>query len=361
MTRLDGVGLRLRTLESIEDAARWDAFVEQCAEATFFHKAGWKSVIESSFSQRGHYIYVEDDHGAIQGVLPLVRQKTLLFGDALISTPFCVYGGVATENDAARTLLEEKAVSLAEAMGVDYLELRNRTDRSDESQHSDEPLRSDWIRKDLYYSFCKGIDADPDLNLKAIPRKQRAEVRRGIKNGLQGEVDDDPGRCYDLYSESVRNLGTPVFSRRYFYRLQEVFGSACEPLVISREGEPVSAVLSFYFRDQVLPYYGGALFSARRVGAYAFMYWHLMNRAAERGAHTFDFGRSKRGTGSYDFKRYFGFEPEPLAYDSYLVRAQEMPEINPLNPKYQLFIRLWKRLPLGVSRVVGPWLARGLG
>lgn len=331
------------------DHPRWEAFVAGCPEATFFHRAGWREVLERAFGHATHYLYAEAG-GEIRGVLPLARIRSLLFGDALISTPFCVYGGVAALDREARHALEAAAVGLAGELGVGHLEFRNL-----------EPRRPDWHPKPLYATFRKPIDPDPERNLLAIPRKQRAEVRKGIKAGLAGVVDGGVERCYDLYAESLRNLGTPVFARRYLEILREVFGEACQPLVILHRGRPVCGVVSFYFRDQVLPYYGGGGEAARGLGANHFMYWELMRRAALQGVGLFDFGRAKVGSGSYEFKRHYGFEPEPLHYECRLVRAPELPLVNPLNPKYRLFIAAWKRLPLPVSRFLGPWLARDLG
>jgi FemAB-related protein (PEP-CTERM system-associated) len=197
--------------------------------------------------------------------------------------------------------------------------------------------------------------------MAAIPRKQRAMVRKGIQAGLTSELDDGIDRFYRAYSESVRNLGTPVFGKRYFQILKEVFGADCEVLTITSGGGLVASVLSFYFRDEVLPYYGGGTDEARAVKGNDFMYWELMRRAAERGVKVFDYGRSKVGTGSYGFKKNWGFEPEPLHYEYHLVRADRVPDVNPLNPKYRLFIAAWKRLPLAVSRLIGPMIARSLG
>ncbi len=290
--------------------------------------------------------------GVIAGVLPLVRVRSLLFGDYLVSTPFCVYGGVAAERDDVRRALENGAAQMADAMGVAYLECRNR-----------QLSNPDWPVKDLYYSFAREICADSAANLAAIPRKQRAEVRRGIKKGLAATTDHDvAGTCYDIYSESVRNLGTPVFSRRFFSLLKEEFGDDCDGLVIRHGQEAVAAVVNFYFRDTVLPYYGGGTAAARSLGATHFMYWELMNRAAaRRGVKNFDFGRSKRGSGSFDFKKYYGFTPEPLNYQYHLVTRDTMPDLSPNNPKYRLFINMWKRLPLPLSRLIGPFIAKNLG
>ena len=334
---------------SDKDTDRWEQFVEGCPDATFFHKAGWKKVLELAYGHKTHFLFAEQD-GEIEGVLPLGHIKSFLFGNHLTSTPFCVYGGIAATTDAARDALKTAACQLADDLRVDHLELRNLTSGGD-----------GWPTKDLYVTFKKEIDADSEVNLKNIPRKQRAMVRKGIKAGLHGEIDGDIERLYQVYSESVRNLGTPVFPKKYFKVLQSVFKDDCDILTITKDGELVASVLSFYFRDQVLPYYGGGLASARSVQGNDFLYWELMCRAAERGCRVFDFGRSKEGTGSYSFKKHWGFEPTPLYYEFYLVKATELPDLNPLNPKYQRFIKLWKKLPVAVSQRLGPFLSRSLG
>ena len=328
---------------------RWDAFVDRCPEASFFHRAGWKRVIERTYGHPMIYLYAERD-GEIVGVLPLGQLKSLLFGNALVSTPFCVYGGVAADDELARQALVDAAVARAEQLEVDFLELRHQR-----------ATCSDWPTKDLYVTFRKPLDPDPEKNLQAIPRKQRAMVRKGIQAGLVSEIDSDVDRLYDAYSESVRNLGTPVFPRRFFAHLKEEFGDACEILTVLKDGETVAAVMSFLFRDQVLPYYGGGKASARQLKGNDFMYWELMRRSCERGVHMFDYGRSKQGTGSYSFKKNWGFEPEPLYYEYHLIRAADIPNISPTNPKYRLFIELWSKLPLGLSRSLGPYLAKYLG
>ena len=339
---------RVRELEAgrVPD---WDAFVESCPQATFFHRAGWREVIERAFGHRTHFLYAERD-GCIEGVLPLGHVRSRLFGNALISCPFCVYGGIAASTVDAEQVLQQEAEKLAHELGVDYLEFRNL-----------EPKNRDWQRKDLYVRFRKAIEVDEEANMLAIPRKQRAMVRKGIKAGLVSEIDGDCTRLYAAYSESVRNLGTPVFSQHYFSILQEVFREDCEILTVTRQGELIASVMSFYFRDEVLPYYGGGTAAARSVQGNDFMYWELMRRSCARGLKWFDYGRSKEGTGSYSFKKNWGFEPETLHYEYWLVKAPAMPDVSPANPKYRLFIETWKRLPLPVTRLVGPWIARSLG
>ena len=334
---------------SQQDMARWDAFVMSQPAATFFHRAGWQTVIERAFGHRTHFLFAQRN-GEILGVLPLAQIKSRLFGHSLSSVPFCAYGGIIANDAQAFQALDQAAQTLAQQLKVGALEYRNL-----HAQHSD------WPSKDLYVTFRKAIDPDVEANMNAIPRKQRAMVRKGIKAGLVGEIDTDTQRFFAAYSASVHRLGTPVFSRRYFRILKEIFGDDCEVLTITLQGKVIASVLSFYFRDEVLPYYGGGVDAARAVAGNDFMYWDLMRRACERGFKVFDFGRSKRGTGSFDFKKNWGFEAAPLHYEYFLVKDREVPEINPLNPKYSLFIQAWKRMPLAVANMIGPHIVKNLG
>jgi FemAB-related protein (PEP-CTERM system-associated) len=186
-------------------------------------------------------------------------------------------------------------------------------------------------------------------------------VRKGMRNELRSEIDASVDRLHRIYAESVRNLGTPVFAGSYFSILKEEFPTSSDIVTISCEGKAIASVLNFYFRDEVLPFYGGGTAAARHLAANDFMYWEVMRRACERGYRIFDFGRSKIGTGSYAFKCNWGFRPTPLTYQFRLAQGRSMPDLNPLNPKLALFIAAWKRLPLAVATRLGPLIVRGIG
>ena len=332
------------------DDARWDRFVLECPGGTFFHRIGWRDIFRSVFRLEPKYLVAERD-GAFVGVLPLVHQKSLLFGNALLSSPFCVEGGPLGVDEAADAALTAAAVALLGETRAGYLEFRSQRAR-----------HAGWSSKaDLYATFSGPISADDKANLLAIPRKQRAVVRKSIEGSLASVVDTEVDELFRVYSESVRNLGTPVFAKRYFAELKRVFAADCDVVVVKDEGEPVSAVLNFYHRDTVLPYYGGGTPGARRNGANDFLYWEVIRRAAERGYRRFDFGRSKVGTGAFAFKKNWGFEPTFLQYEYYLRSGRSLPDKNPLNPKYSLPIEVWKRLPLSIANFIGPFLVRGLG
>ena len=338
-----------------DDTTPWNRYVRAHPDATFFHLAAWRRIIERAFRHRTHYLVAEQD-GAIAGVLPLAQVKTRLFGHTLISLPFCVYGGPLAESPEVATALARRAASLGEELGAAATELRLLRDPGESLPHEA------WQRRPaLYATFRRAITGDDDTNMKAIPRKQRAMVRKGIERQLVARSGRDVDVLHRIYAESVRNLGTPVFSRRYFRMLAEVFGNELDVVTI-RDGEtPVAAVMNFYWRDEVLPYYGGGTAAARALAANDFMYWSVMRFAAARGCRLFDFGRSKEGTGSYAFKKNWGFAPTELAYLFHLAPGQAIPENNPMNPKYRLLIAAWKRLPLPVANALGPFLVRGVG
>jgi FemAB-related protein (PEP-CTERM system-associated) len=342
----------IRRLDAAQDAlaSRWDAFVLAQPDATFFHRAGWQRVIREAFRHDTYFLYAWDAD-RIVGVLPLAHVRSRLFGNALVSLPFAVYGGVLAASEEAGHALEAHAQTLARQLGVDHLELRNV-----------QPRHADWPAQDLYVTFRKTLAPDEEANLLAIPRKQRAMVRKGIKNGLRGELDDGVDRFFALYADNVHRHGTPAMPKRYFSLLREVFGADCEVLTVTTDaGDPLSTVMSFYFRDEVLPYYAGDAVAARDLAANDFKYWELMRRACARGLRVFDYGRSKQGTGSYAFKKNWGFEPTPLHYEYCLYKRDAVPQNNPANAKYQLMIRTWRRLPIGVANWLGPFIVRSLG
>jgi hypothetical protein len=367
------------------DEASWEAFVEAAPQATFFHRFGWQRVLQRAFGHRPHFLLAEGEDG-IEGILPLAEVKSWLTGHRLAGLPFCVYGGIVARSEAAAQALREQAAALAQQKKVDALELRCR-----------EPSGSGWPVKELYYTFRKALEADNAANLKAIPNRQRAMLRKALGEGLYSEdcheagTEKDGGiaRLYRVYAESVRNLGTPVFSRRYLEILREEFGDDCRVLMIrqaserapakpsdallidperpenpaaSQAGEDVAGVLSFYFRGEVLPYYGGSVSRARDIrGCNHFLYWELMRRSVNAGVTGFDFGRSKADSGPFAFKKHMGFSPEPLPYEYHLVQATAPPDLNPNSPRYRLLVNTWQKLPLWLANTLGPPLARHLG
>ena len=339
-----------------KDRGPWDAYVLMHRQGTLFHQISWKQVIENTFGHRSYYLLAESDAAGEQrtrticGILPLFVIKSFLFSKALVSVPFGAYGGILSENKEAADGMLRKAKDIAQSEGLDYLELRNRDDTME-----------DLSVKDLYVRFHREIYQELKDNLEAIPRKSRRMVRLGEKEGLTcqfGRQELIPS-FYEIFARRYHQLGSPVFPRRLFEHFLEEFENHSNILLVkTRDGIPIAGVLTFYYKDEVLPYYAGSLFEYRNIAPNDYMYWQLMKYGWERGYKRFDFGRSKVNTGSYDFKRHWGFEPEPLPYQFFLFGLQEIPNISPANPKYRKRIELWRRMPLWATRIIGPRIVK---
>lgn len=337
---------------SEEDAARWDAYVAAAPEATFFHRFGWRRVIADAYGYEPVSLMAVAS-GRVVGILPLTDVRSSLLGRALISTAFTVGGGVVADDAAARALLAEAASQEGRARHARYIELRGGA------------TPEGWAVKDAAYAgFEKPLLADETEALKAIPRRRRAELRKALDAASAGELKTDFGGdadvFYALYASAMRDHGTPVFPRRFARALLDVFPGDTDILVIRAGDEPALALLTFYFRDRVMPYYFGARRDARARRAFDYAIWLQMRRGAGRGGSVFDFGRSKAGSGSYNYKTYWGFTPAPLAYHYCLLGAGETPNVSPSNPKFALASAAWRRLPLVVANAAGPMLARHL-
>lgn len=328
----------------------WDDFAQQAPDATLFHLSVWRRVIEKAFGHRTFYLAARRG-GNICGILPLTQVKSVLFGNSLISNAFCVQGGIVASEPEAGERLRADAMRIAQELKVDCLEFRA-------AGGAPPPWQT---KSGLYAIFWRPLARDDETNFKNIPKLRRKKIRKAMNNGLISRIDSGVERLHHVYAQSVRRLGTPVFSQRYFRLLKEAFGSSCEVLTVEHKGEPVAASMIFYFRNRMMTYYGGGDVEARNLAANDFMYWEIIRRGSQRGAEIFDFGRSKIGTGSYDFKDEWGFESTPLAYEYFLQGSQKIPEINPLNPKYQLAIKMWQRLPLSVTKLIGPAIVRSIG
>jgi FemAB-related protein (PEP-CTERM system-associated) len=325
----------------------WDRFVLASPFGTFFHLSGWKTVVEKVLGRRTFCFVARDERG-IRGVFPISWVRSRIFGDCLVSSPLAVYGGICADDGDAYTSLLKAGQDLANRLGVKYLEMRNRT----------EPFPSDLPGRDLYVTFTQDLSAGPDKLMQALPRDTRYAVRKSIKAGLEWTEDVSLGEFYEIYAQSVHRLGTPVFSKKLFEVLRGVFPRHCKLFGVRKDKKVIAAVLCLYFRDQVLPYYAGALPEFYKDSPNNFMYWSLIAQSCAEGYKLFDFGRSKRGTGSFQFKSAWSMETAELPYRYCLVKAKEVPHMSPVDQKFQLPVRLWKRMPFELTKVLGPPLIR---
>lgn len=385
------------------DQEQWDSYVLNHPRGTLFHLISWKNVIEKTFGHKSFYLLAENtaprqhrntnvsasdlkrsdprtsymndspinptnsinpsnssnpsnsinpsnSSNPIVGILPLFSVKSLLFGKSLVSVPFAAYGGILADDPDVANQLLDKAKEITCSEGLDYLEFRNR-----DGVIENLPL------KELYVSFRREIFEDLESNMNAILRKSRRMIRVGEKEGLTLEFGHEAliPAFYEIFARSYHRLGSPVFSIKLFRNLLREFKEKASILLIrDKESRPISGVLSFFYKDEVIPYYAGSLFEYRQLAPNDYMYWQLIKYGCENGYKLFDFGRSKIETGSFDFKRHWGFKPEPLPYQYFLNRIKEIPNISPANPKYQKKIEIWRKLPFWATKIIGPHIVK---
>jgi len=327
---------------------RWDSFVSANFEGTLFHSLAWKRAIERSFGFESRYLVAEQDQ-KITGVLPLFLTSNWIQGRTLISTPFAVYGGICAGSGPAREALADAACRTADEERVNYLEFREPRGE----------LGSPFLTKKLYVTFEQPLCSDPEKIMSGFSKDTRYMIRKGQKNGLTSVADNNLlDVFYDIYAESVRNLGTPVFPKRFFAILLEELGDAAKMIVIRRGSQALATAMCFFSHDSVTPYYVGATGEGRPLAVYNFLFWEIIRSACEAGLRSFDFGRTKLGTGSYAFKTKWNMRPRPLPYQYYLVKRKSLPNFSPANPKFRIATTIWKRIPLPVSKALGPPLVR---
>jgi FemAB-related protein (PEP-CTERM system-associated) len=309
----------------------------------------WKNCIEEVFGYRALYLMAFEG-GRVRGCLPLFLVENMLIGRILLSTPFAVYGGVLADSPEVAAAFGDQLTTLGQALSVDHVELRNAYDEQCVG----------FARISRYVTFTRQIGNSEEAILESIPRKTRYMVRKALKQGFETSVCNERSAAFeDLYDRNLRRLGTPSFPSKFFASLLKNFGSGVDIREVLWNGKVASAVLTFYFRDQVLPYYGASALKLNALAPNNFMYFDLMRRAGKSGYAKFDFGRSKKHAGgSYDFKAYWGMEERELPYEILLVRRKELPNFTPANPIFKLPRKAWQRLPLFVTKGAGPLFIR---
>ncbi len=347
---------RLADLAQPDEVQRIEAFVAGHPEGTPFHRPLWLKAVARATGNRALGLVLEK-HGVLVGWLPLSEVHSPLFGRLLASSGFGVGGGLLLADGAGGAPIFAALEELAQRRACPAIELRG-------GEVPD--LREGWtIRTDSHCGFVAPLAGSDEGQLLAIPRKQRAEVRKGLGNDFSvtaGRSEADRTAHYAAYAESVRNLGTPVFPRSLFDAVLDGLGEDADILTVRHDGAPVASVLSLYHRGRtVMPYWGGGTLAARHLRANEVMYFELMLHARRRGCARFDFGRSKTGSGAYLFKRNWGFEPAPLRYAQWTAPGIPQRDADPTSAAHSAKIALWRHLPLPIANRIGPWIARGLG
>lgn len=331
----------VRQADLHSEAARIDSFVAEHPEGTIFHRPQWSLAAERGCGQRAHYLLAERG-GVLVGCLPLSEIRSPLFGNALVSAGFGTGGGILGEGVDA-------LAAAAVALGFPSIELRGG------------PVPDGWtVSEGTYANFDRDLPAGEAALFESIPRRQRAEARKGLDFGLTTSAGANARHRdahFSVYAESVRNLGTPVFPKTLFAAALDLFGDEADIVIAWKNDRPLASLLNFYFKGVCQPFWGGGTWEARQWRANDLVYYEVMRRAVTRGCTRADFGRSKIGTGPWSRKRIWGFTEAPLVYAVH----GEVRGVNPLDPKYRLKVAAWRKLPLWLANRLGPPIARGLG
>jgi FemAB-related protein (PEP-CTERM system-associated) len=266
----------------------------------------------------------------------------------LVSSPLAVYGGICADDKASYFSLLGAGHDLGKRLGVKYLEMRNCT----------ELFPTTLPGRDLYVTFTQDLSPGAEKLFQGLPRDTRHAVRKSLKAGLSWTNDLTVREFYDIYAKSVHRLGTPVFSINLFADLLRQFPKQCKLFGVRKGKMAIAGVMCFYFRDQVMPYYAGALQEYYKDSPNNFMYWSLISQSCDEGFRCFDFGRSKRETGSFKFKSSWSMKVMQLPYRYQLIGATEVPQMSSVDAKFRMPVSLWKRLPFPWTKVLGPQLIR---
>ncbi|MEO1037408.1 MAG: FemAB family XrtA/PEP-CTERM system-associated protein [Pseudomonadota bacterium] len=332
-----------------QDVADWDRWVDAHDNATFYHLAGWRDVISQCFGRKSHYLVAKRaEH--IVGVLPLVRLKSLLFGDFLVSMPYLSYGGVVAEDASVRDALLLRCAELAQRLGVKHSELRHVEDWID------------WPKRTEKVTMQLPLLGDSEARWKALGAKRRSQIKRPLREGVDADVGgielvDD---FYRVLSRKYRDLGTPVYPKAWFRAIAERFPDNTKIFVVRMKGETVAASMVVSYRGSLEVPYAASLREVDRLGVNMFLYWTMVKYAEDNDYRVFDFGRSTVDSGTYKFKKQWGAEPVPLYWHYWLRDGGDVPVLNTSNPKYELLINTWRRLPVWVTTLVGPRIVRNL-
>jgi len=331
------------------DGAAWDAFVAQADGSTFCHRAAWGEVLRDALGAECRDLVARDASGAIRGVLPLARVRSLMFGDYLVSLPFLNAGGPIGDAVACQQLTG-RAAGLARELDVDLLELRTRD--APPSDAVEIVARKVTVRLALPASAAELWES--------FPAKLRSQIRRSQREGLEARFGLEQRHAfYEVFARHMRELGTPVLPQAFFERVAQQFDDLVVFGVVYRASEPVAAGCGFVWRDELEITWASALRAHQRVAPNMQLYWAFMEQAISRGAQVFDFGRCTPGGGTHHFKRQWGGADVPLAWAQWSSRGLHATP-SPERPVYRAAAAVWQRLPLFLTRRLGPVLARRL-
>lgn len=343
--------MRARHVE-LQDQEAWDQFVNTRPGATAYHQLGWKRVVEQAFHHRTQYLLAEDGQRGITGILPLVHIKSIFFGNYMVSLPFVNYGGLCSDDAESAEKLLHVAIEIARKQGASHIEFRDQ-----------EPAEHGLPVKTSKVSMVMGLPQQAEQLWDAFPSKLRSQIRKPQKEGLYAKVGgkDELESFYAVFSANMRDLGTPVYSKRFFELILETFpNSTWICTVYNDRRAPLASGFLIWFKEKVEIPWAASLREHNRLSPNMLLYWTALEHSCKRGAKSFDFGRSSPDSRTYKFKQQWGADQKLLYWHYWLRHDGPLPELNPHNPRYRMAINVWKRLPLAMTNLFGPAIVKNL-
>ncbi len=336
-------------VSATENAAEWDANIATHRDATAYHQWGWRLVFRDAFGHDSHYL-VARRGGRVTGGLPLVQFRSRIFGAFAVSLPFVNYGGLVADDEVTARALVAEAVQWARARGLSHVELRHLSEKA-----------APWPARRHKVAMWLPLERGEAAQWAALDRKVRNQVRKAEKAALTMEVggSDRLDDFYRVFSRNMRDLGTPVYSPRFFASVLRAFPATARVFVVRLGVVPIAASITIRWRDTIEVPWASSLRDHSDKSPNMLLYWTMLRQAIAEGATRFDFGRSTPDEGTYHFKRQWGALPQPLVWE-YAGLEGEVPDHGPKNPKFRLAIALWQRLPVPVANRIGPVVVRNI-
>jgi FemAB-related protein (PEP-CTERM system-associated) len=338
-------------LAEAKDGPLIDRFVDESGASSVYHYSRWQRVVEESFGHKWYCLVCEEEPGRVVGTLPMVHMDSFLFGNFLVSMPYFNYGGVCADDPAVRSLLVEGAVRKAEELRAGHVEFRQEI-----------PLSNGFPVKTAKVSMRLALPGSGKDLWESLPSKLKSQVRRPQKEGMTVRVGglEELEHFHRIFSVNMRDLGTPVYPVRFFRHILEQFPRNSWICTVMAGEIAVASGFLIGFKGNLEIPWASSIRKYNRLGPNMLLYWSCLEFACERGFRVFDFGRSSVDGGTYRFKEQWGASPHPLYWHYWTREGTPVPDMTPGNPKYQLAIHVWKKLPLPVTRFLGPLIVRNL-
>jgi FemAB-related protein (PEP-CTERM system-associated) len=329
---------------------KWDDYAETSG-ASIYHFSRWRHLIKKNFGHESYYLYAVDSANAFVGILPLIRLKSALFGDFLISMPYFNYGGVVADDNEIELELVRSAEELRKNLGCSHVELRDA-----ESKEYELPVRTDKV------TVLLDLPSDADILWKSIGSKRRAQINRPIREGVlfvTGGIELLK-EFYQVFSVNMRDLGTPVYGYKFFEDILNLLGKNAIIAVVRLNNKPVAAGFLLGNKGRLEIPWASTLRKFNHIGVNMYLYWNILKYAIENGYQTFDFGRSSHDAGTLKFKKQWGGSTKQLYWHYLLADPENIPSLNPANAKFKLAISIWQKLPVFITNYLGPAIVKNL-